>query len=112
MVHFDLMTVDMNRYTLCTRCLAVPALDVIVDDVEGWVIDHIVGALAHEVEAFAVKSHVMRVTNGRTCGFTALLCTLPPSIHTGTGKCQWSEIFKILLILIVLSKSSTHLSLI
>jgi len=59
----------------------VAALDVVRNDLETVIFDHVVGAYSHEVIPLAVKRHVMGVAHRRTRGVTPFRRALPRALR-------------------------------
>ena len=67
MVQLDVHAVDVDGDGPgAGGVLGVATLHVVHDDVEVLVVQQVVGAVAHEVEAVAVEGEIVRVTGGRT----------------------------------------------
>lgn len=84
-VHCDEMIIVVEADGLCTRGVAVPAGDVVGNDVELWVLDHVVATDAHEVVSHAVEGQVMGISSGSTCTGATLSGALPFGRFTCTG---------------------------
>lgn len=84
-VHCDEMVIVVEADGFCTRGVAMPAGDVVGNDVELRILDHVVATDAHEVVSHAIKGQVVGISSGSTCTGTTLSGTLPFGRFTCTG---------------------------
>ena len=84
MVQSDRVTINIDSHRLRARSFTMPTLDIVGNDVEVCILDHVVGTDAHEIITLAVKGHIVRVTYGGACSLTSFVGTLPLASGAGT----------------------------